>query len=149
MTAITTDLHTTSDLRVTDYTRVHDHLVSLLDQPSGSITWWIEVTRQLDELAEVIRSSAGNLIDPEGFTEQIRDDAPHLMTRWMRLATERDELDHAVTEVRILAGARAGDSSAVDGVIDAIREVLARARRYQERTTDVLLDAYERDLGGE
>ncbi len=149
MTAITTDLRSGTDLRVTDYTKVHDHLVTLLADRRGLITWWIDVTRRLDELADVIHSAAGNLIDPDGFTEQLRDDAPHLMGRWLRLSADRDDLDAAVTEVRILAGASAGDPAAVEPVSDAIREVLAKARRYQERTTDVLLDAYERDLGGE
>lgn len=150
MTAITTDVqHTVVDLRVTDYTQVHDRLIGLLDDRRGVITWWIDLTRQLDELAEAIRTTAGNLVDPEGFTEQIRDDAPHLMGRWLRLAGEREDLDQAVTEVRILAGASAGDPSAADAVIVAVRDVMHRARRYQERTTDVLLDAYQRDLGGE
>lgn len=155
MTAITTDLHgraefhSGADLRVTDYTHVHERLVALLDDRSGLISWWIDITRQLDELADAIRTTAGNLLDPEGFTEQIRDDAPHLMGRWLRLNSERDELDRSVTEVRILAGGSAGDPCAVDGVISAVRDVLNRVRRYQERTTDVLLDAYERDLGGE
>ncbi len=155
MTALTTDLHAgtglppTVDLRVTDYTQAHDHLVGLLDDRRGLISWWIDLTRQLDELADAIRTTAGNLLDPEGFTEQIREDAPHLMGRWLRLSAERDELDRAVTEVRIRAGASAGDPSAVDSIISAVRDVLNRARRYQERTTDVLLDAYERDLGGE
>ncbi|MGB7980277.1 MAG: hypothetical protein WCF36_05745 [Candidatus Nanopelagicales bacterium] len=149
MTAITTDLHTGIDLRVTDYTRAHDRLVGLLGDRRGVITWWIDLTRQLDELADAIRTTAGNLVDPDGFTEQIRDDAPHLMGRWLRLSAERDDLDRAVTDVRILAGSSAGDPTAVDTVITAVRDVLNRARRYQERTTDVLLDAYERDLGGE
>jgi hypothetical protein len=37
----------------------------------------------------------------------------------------------------------------VDSAKHSIRALLARARRFQERTTEVLLDAYERDLGGE
>ena len=31
----------------------------------------------------------------------------------------------------------------------AIRDLLTQVRRYQERTTDGLLDAYQRDLGGD
>jgi hypothetical protein len=109
----------------------------------------VEVTRQLDDLAESVLSTPGDLIDAVGFTEQLREDAPHLMGRWQRLAGERDGLYAAVIEVRLLASRSAGDPTAVFGVNRAIREMLVRVRRFQERTTEVLLDAYERDMGGE
>jgi hypothetical protein len=67
----------------------------------------------------------------------------------MRLSAERDGLYDAVTDVRMQVGQDAGDPSAVDSAKHSIRTLLARARRFQERTTEVLLDAYERDLGGE
>ena len=67
----------------------------------------------------------------------------------MRLSSERDGLYDAVTDVRLQVGRDAGDESAVEPATHAIRTLLARARRFQERTTEVLLDAYERDLGGE
>jgi hypothetical protein len=71
------------------------------------------------------------------------------MGRWLRLSTERDGLYDAVTHVRLQVGQDAGDESAVDSAKHAIRALLTRAHRFQERTTEVLLDAYERDLGGE
>jgi hypothetical protein len=111
--------------------------------------WWVEVTRQLDSLAEAVRTVPGDMVDLRGFTEQIRSDAPHLMGRWVRVASEQDDLYYAVTEVRMLASSCAGDPGAVQAVSRAIRGVLARLQRFQERTTDVMLDAYERDMGGE
>jgi hypothetical protein len=51
--------------------------------------------------------------------------------------------------VRIQVGQDAGDPRAVDAAKGSIRALLARGRRFQERTTEVLLDAYERDLGGD
>jgi hypothetical protein len=54
-----------------------------------------------------------------------------------------------ITAVRLQAGRAAGDPDAVAAVSAAIRDLLTQVRRYQERTTDVLLDAYQRDLGGD
>ena len=51
--------------------------------------------------------------------------------------------------LRLQAGRAAGDLDVVGTVSAAIRTLLAQVRRYQERTTDVLLDAYQRDLGGD
>ncbi len=41
-----------------------------------------------------------------------------------------------------------GTPAAVESTRGTIRDLMARARRFQERTTEVLLDAYERDFGG-
>ncbi|HSO04475.1 MAG TPA: hypothetical protein VLQ92_08350, partial [Candidatus Limnocylindrales bacterium] len=67
----------------------------------------------------------------------------------MRLSAEREGLYDAVSTVRLQVGRDAGDPTAVETVSRSIRDLLTRARRFQERTTEVLLDAYERDLGGE
>jgi hypothetical protein len=136
-------------LSVITFSGVQSRLGSLLEDQRGRATWWVEVARQLDDLADAVRSAPGDLIDPEGFTEQLRADAPHMMDRWIRLSQEGDGLHEAVTEVRMLVGEYAGDPSAIDAVRRAVSDVLAKVRRFQERTTEVLLDAYERDLGGE
>jgi hypothetical protein len=149
MTAITPDTLDTTLLRVITFSSVQARLTQLIDDHRGSTSWWVELARQLDDLADAVRREPGDLVDAEGFTEQIRSDAPHLMGRWLRLSTERDSLCDAVTDVRLQVGRDAGDESAVEQAKHAIRALLARARRFQERTTEVLLDAYERDLGGE
>jgi hypothetical protein len=149
MTAITPDTLDTSLLRVITFSGVQARLTHLLEDHRGLTSWWVEIARQLDDLADAVRQEPGDLVDVEGFTEQIRDDAPHLMGRWMRLSTERDGLYDAVTHVRLQVGRDAGDPTAVASAKHSIRALLIRARRFQERTTEVLLDAYERDLGGE
>ncbi len=149
MTAITPDTLDSTMLRVITYSSVQSRLTHLLEDHRGLTSWWVEIARQLDDLADAVRREPGDLVDADGFTEQIRDDAPHLMNRWMRLSSERDGLYDAVTHVRLQVGQDAGDPSAVDSAKHSIRALLARARRFQERTTEVLLDAYERDLGGE
>jgi hypothetical protein len=149
MTAITPDTLDGTMLRVITFSSVHARLTHLLEDHRGMASWWVEIARQLDDLADAVRREPGDLVDAEGFTEQIRDDAPHLMGRWMRLSRERDGLYDDVTDVRIRVGHDAGDPSAVEAIAHSIHDLLARARRFQERTTAVLLDAYERDLGGE
>jgi hypothetical protein len=149
MTAITPDALDTTLLRVITFSSVQSRLTHLLEDHRGLTSWWVEIARQLDDLADAVRREPGDLVDAEGFTEQIRADAPHLMGRWLRLSTEREGLYEAVTNVRLQVGQDAGDPSAVDSAKHSIRALLARARRFQERTTEVLLDAYERDLGGE
>jgi hypothetical protein len=149
MTAITPDTLDNTLLRVITFSSVQSRLTHLLEDHRGLTSWWVEIARQLDDLADAVRREPGDLVDAEGFTEQIRADAPHLMGRWMRLSTERDGLYDAVTNVRLQVGQDAGDPSAVDSAKHSIHALLARARRFQERTTEVLLDAYERDLGGE
>ena len=136
-------------LRVLSVAGAQSHLeVLLADQRTGA-GWWVAITRALDDLADAVHTTPGDLIDPDGFTEQLRSDAPHLMGRWLRLAGERDQLTTAITTVRLHAGHNAGDPDAAGAVRAAIRTLLTQVRRYQERTTDVLLDAYQRDLGGD
>ncbi|MCU0262372.1 MAG: hypothetical protein MUF09_01680 [Candidatus Nanopelagicales bacterium] len=149
MTAITPDAVDTTYLRVITFSSVQTRLTHLLEDHPGLTSWWVEVARQLDDLAAAVRTEPGDLVDAEGFTEQIRDDAPHLMGRWMRLSAEREGLSEAVAQVRLQVGRDACDPTAVEAAQQAIRSLLTRARRFQERTTEVLLDAYERDLGGE
>ena len=146
MTAVVNDFAPSMVIRSKEAQR---RLQDLARDHLGRAGWWVEVTRQLDSLAEAVRDVPGEMIDLRGLTEQIRSDAPHLMGRWQRLAGEQDSLVEAVTEVRMLAGRSAGDPTAVEMVSAAIQDLLARIRRFQERTTDVLLDAYERDMGGE
>lgn len=131
------------------FATVQARLTALLQESRGTAGWWVEVTRQLDQLAETVHQAPGDLIDVDGFADQIRADAPHLLGRWTKLSGDRDLLIQEVAAVRRMAGGCAGDPAAVAPVSRAIRDVLARVRRFQERTTEVLLDAYERDMGGE
>lgn len=138
-----------SMIRAIRFCHVQARLTALLLDRRDRAGWWVDLVRRLDDLGDTVTVAPGDLTDVEGFTEQLRSDAPHLMSRWAKLANERDRLLRDVREVRMLAGSRAGDAEAIPEVCTAVRDVLARARRFQERTTEVLLDAYERDMGGE
>jgi hypothetical protein len=150
MMTISPEVAEGSMLRVVSSSAVVRRLAELVGEAGRTgAAWWVEVTRQLDDLADAVQAAPGDLLDAAGFTEQIRADAPHLMGRWERMAGERDALIAAVTDVRMLAGHSAGDPALIDPVTLAIKDLLQRVRRFQQRTTEVLLDAYERDLGGE
>lgn len=145
MTAITPDAWGTKVLQPVSVSHIQGRLGELVKDRRGVAGWWVEVTRQLDSLGEAV---LGTPVDG-GMAEQFRYDAPHLVSRWEHLAVERDGLYEEVAQVRLLAGRSAGDPLAVGTVIRAIQDVVARVRRFQERTSAVLLDAYERDFGGE
>lgn len=149
MTAITPDIVHVRSLRSVSAGRAQRRLTELARDGRGLAGWWVEVTRQLDDLAEAVLATPGDVADVLGLTEQFRTDAPHLVGRWQRLAREREGLYDQVSAVRLLAGSYAGDPTAVGPVSRAVKDVVARVRRFQERTTDVLLDAYARDMGGE
>ena len=148
MSAATMAVDGTS-LRVLSVAGAQSRLVELLAAQRPSAGWWVQITRALDDLADAVHTTPGDLLDPEGFTEQLRSDAPHLMGRWQRMAADRDHLTATLAAVRLQAGLAAGDPNSVGTVSAAIRTLLTQVRRYQERTTDVLLDAYQRDLGGD
>jgi hypothetical protein len=148
MTAITPDALTVPTRHGVSLTGVLGRLAALTRDARPRAAWWVEVTRQLDDLAESVLGGAVD-VDVPGLTEQLRDDAPHLVSRWQRVAAERDGLYEEVAAVRALAGSSAGDPAAVAGVSRAIDEVTLRVRRFQEHSSDVLFDAYQRDLGGE
>ena len=145
-TPVMVDRSTLGVLSVASAQSSFDELLAASRPDAG---WWVQITGALDDLADAVHSTPGDLIDPEGFTEQIRSDAPYLMGRWLRLAGDRDQLTAAIAAVRLQTGNMAGDPDAVGTVSAAIRALLTQVRRYQERTTDVLLDAYQRDLGGD
>jgi hypothetical protein len=136
-------------LRVLSVAGAQSRLVELLGADAEGAGWWVAITRALDDLADAVHTTPGDLIDPDGFTEQLRADAPHLIGRWQRMAADRDHLTATITAVRLQAGRGAGNPEAVGPVSGAIRALATQVARYQERTTDVLLDAYQRDLGGD
>ena len=49
----------------------------------------------------------------------------------------------------MMAGASAGDPEGARPVRAAVRDLLHRLRRHEERTSRLMVDAYVVDLGGE
>jgi hypothetical protein len=109
--------------------------------------WWVELTSQLDELSVRLMTDGEQVW--RGLADQLRRDAPHMSSHLKRIDAEQEYLESELLRVRILAGESAGDPSLVRLVQEAVRDVLNRLRRLEERTSQVLYEAYERDLGGE
>lgn len=149
MTAISGDLHVEApSLYVVNIAKVQGRLTELLKDGRGTAQWWVELTRHLDDLVAGLRDSDETEERP-GLSSQIRADAPHLLRRLSRLDAERERIVARVTAARVMASTNAGDPAAVRSVSRAVRKALRRVRRYQTKTSDMLLDAYSRDFGGD
>lgn len=119
----------------------------LADTPEPAASWWVELVAELDELS--VRLMADLQTVWTGLQAQLIRDAPHLSAQLRRLDAEADELQGRLVAARILAGRFAGDQAFVREIRDEVRDLLHRLRRFEERTTQLLYEAYERDLGGE
>jgi hypothetical protein len=121
----------------------------LLAQRRRLAGWWVELVACLDALsarAAGVRSGEG---ERDSLAEQIRLDAPHLYGSLRRLDEESEALSAKIVEVRISAGSSAGDDSNYIWVSREVRSVLRRLRKLESRSNSVVLDAYDRDIGGE
>jgi hypothetical protein len=122
---------------------------SLLAHRRSAAQWWVDLVACLDDLgarAMTLRQ------DPGGRTalaEQIRMDAPHLYGHLRRLEDESETLQQDILRVRISAGESAGDEGRLAELASDIRAVLRRMRRLELRSNSVVIDAYDRDIGGE
>lgn len=146
---MTAMVHSGPGLRVTSVTGTARRLSELLRERRGRAQWWVELARQLDELSMGLVESAEQTANRRGLADQIRRDAPHLLGRLRRLDGELDLLVAQTASVRLLIAEYAGDPLAVHAVSRAVLELTWRVGRYQEKTSEMLLDAYARDMGGE
>ncbi len=121
-----------------------DRLSHCSGHESGAASWWACVARHLDELGEDLAVS-----DNAGLVAQVMEDTPELAAGAVRLEHLDDAVRREVSELRLLIAARAGIGSAVAEVQRAIDEVMHRVRTLDRIADDLLLDAYERDYGGE
>lgn len=119
----------------------------LAEAPGTAATWWVELVAELDELS--VRLLADLQTVWTGLQAQLIRDAPHLSAQLRRLDEEAENLQDRLVAARILAGRVAGDNAFAREIHDEVRDLLNRLRRFEERTTQLLYEAYERDLGGE
>lgn len=122
-------------------------LGGLLIHGSNVAQWWVELTSQLDELSMRLMAEGEQMW--HGLRDQLTHDAPHMTAQVRRIDAEMEALEEELLRVRMVAGESAGDARKLRSVKDAVHELLGRVRRLEERTTQALYDAYERDLGGE
>lgn len=123
---------------------------SLLSQRrAGVATWWVELVACLDALGARVMNLRQDTAGRDALAEQIRLDAPHLYSNLRRLDNESEELQEEILRVRISAGESAGDEGSGGELAVEVRKVLRKLRKWELRSNSVVLDAYERDIGGE
>ncbi len=126
---------------------VSHRLGHLLNDRTTMAQWWVDLAGELDELAA--RLMADSQSAWQALQGQLTLDAPHLSSQLRRIDAEQEDLQSQVLRVRVLTGLSAGDPESARTVRAAVRDLLHRLRRVEERTTGVLYDAYGRDFGGE
>lgn len=126
---------------------VSRRLGRLLNERRSVAQWWVDLVTQLDELSTRLMLESQGVW--RGISEQITHDAPHMTSQLHRLDAAQEALESELLQIRIMAGEAAGDATQAKSVTLAVRDLLHRLRRHQERTTQALYEAYGRDLGGE
>ena len=121
-----------------------DRLVNCARQDVGSPTWWACLARHLDELRDELATA-----DVEGLAAQITTDAPHLAASAAQLPPLDRQVRSELAQLRMLVNSAYGSTTAAPPVRDAVEVVLRRVRTLTRRSDDLLLDAYERDFGGQ
>lgn len=109
----------------------------------GSAGWWDSVAQHLGELGEELA-----LTDIAGLAAQITSDAPHFATAARRLSVIHDQTQLDLARLRQVADL-GGSTTAARAVRDAIEVLLGQVRTLNRLSSDLMLDAYERDIGGD
>ena len=121
-----------------------DRLVTCAREDLGSPTWWGLLSRHLDELGgELARG------DVEGLVAQITTDAPHLAASAARLPVLDNQVKSELTQLRMLVASAYGSTTAAGPVRDVAEITLRHVRTLNRMSDDLMLDAYERDFGGD
>lgn len=121
-----------------------DRLARCSQYEAGTSTWWACLARRLDELSEELA-----LGDVEGLIAQVQTDAPEMAADATRLAKLDAQVRQEIVELRLWVGAEAGSRDATGEVRRALEMALHRVRTLDRYSDDLLIQAYERDLGGE
>jgi hypothetical protein len=109
-------------------------------QDMGSAWWWAGLAHQLGELGEELAST-----DVVGLAAQITADAPHFAAAAHRLPALDEQAQRDVARLRGEANAQCAAAREVRGDVEAL---LRRVRTLHRPSSDLMLDAYERDIGG-
>ena len=121
-----------------------DLLLRCPQEDLGSALWWHSVANHLGELGEELA-----LTDIAGLAGQITTDAPHFATAARRLSAIHDQAQLDVALLRREAADVCGSTIAARDVRDAIEALLRRVRTLHRLSSDLMLDTYERDIGGD
>ena len=121
-----------------------DRLMRFPQEYLDSDWWWASVAHHLSELGEELART-----DIAGLAAQITTDAPHFAAAAHRLSAIHDQAQLDVARsCREVAGSCASTAAAGD-VRDGIEALLRRVRSLDRLSSDLMLDTYERDIGGD
>jgi hypothetical protein len=121
-----------------------DRLAHCSQRDLGSAAWWACVAARLDGLRDELADS-----DILGLAAQVTADAPQYAAAARRLPEMSDAIQAEAAQLRLLIADRAGSVSAAPEVRAALEALLRRVRTLYRLSDSLLLDAYERDLGGD
>lgn len=115
-----------------------ERIRGLLQVTRPSHDWWCELTARLDDLAL-------RMHEPMDVVE----DAPRLIPQAEQLAREEQDLAEQLRATRSLVSHCAGDPRRAALAITAVADLLDRVQRHRRRSSRMLYEAYQVDLGGE
>lgn len=121
-----------------------DLLLRCPQQDLGSPGWWDSVAHHLDELGEELVRA-----DIPGLAAQITTDAPHYAAAARRLAAIHDRALLDLARLRRVVAAVCGSTYAARDVAVALDALLRRVGALHRLSSDLMLDTYERDIGGD
>jgi hypothetical protein len=127
------------------------YLPSLAELTTVGLTrasWWLSVARVLDALDDRLVSEMQLDTASAGAVSQAVRREPRLAAQARRLASECADLRHDVGRVRLHVITGAGRRSAVGAVVADLVSLAAKERDYRDRTSSVVWDAYNQDIGG-
>jgi hypothetical protein len=123
-------------------TRVNDLLV--LRDDTG--TWWAAIARSVDDLIDAMWAHRALAEGGDGL-RGILEEHPRLAFQVKSLERDHAELGDELGQLRSLIGASMGRPGGVAAVLAAATEVVARIRGHQRRARNLVVEAYQRDLG--
>jgi hypothetical protein len=106
--------------------------------------WWDTLAHDLGELAEELART-----DVAGLAAQITADAPHFAAASLRVVLIHEQAQGDVARLRREATAHDRSTTAAYDVRGDVDALLRRVRTLHRLSSDLMLDAYERDIGGD
>lgn len=138
---------TSDQFRFVAWTRPRIALDSVLhcsQRVLGSAAWWSCMAQRLDNLREEMSAC-----DVEGLAAQISADAPHLAAAARRLAPMNAAILDRARDLRLRIAEVAGSATAAPAIADEMTQFLHSVTVLYRTSDRLLVEAYERDLGGE
>ena len=121
-----------------------DRMVRCPPQDVGTAMWWDTLAHDLGELAEELART-----DVAGLAAQITADAPHFAAASLRIVLIHEQAQGDVARLRREVTAQFGSPTAVPELCHHVDTLLRRVRTLHRLSSDLMLDAYERDIGGD